>query len=161
MLTYCVIRLIFVLNRPNLYLFIALILINLTACTEDAKQVTHKSSSDPSLCQFSTGDCVKQVDDIKLAISLSPANAPSEKPLTLRLLASTPIKNVQIRLEGRDMFMGVIPVNVKQTDEMTYIGQMVYGSCSSGYMVWRGFVSFEVNGETKATVFDFLADNNG
>lgn len=149
------------LNRPNLYLFIALILINLTACTEDAKQVTHKSSSDPSLCQFSAGDCVKQVDDIKLAISLSPANAPSEKPLTLRLLASTPIKNVQIRLEGRDMFMGVIPVNVKQTDEMTYIGQMVYGSCSSGYMVWRGFVSFEANGENKATVFDFLADNNG
>ena len=161
MLTYCVIRLIFVLNRPNPYLFIALILFNLTACTEDAKQVTLKSSLDPSLCQFSAVACVKQVGDIKLTVSLSPANAPSEKPLTLTLLASSPITDVQIRLEGRDMFMGVIPVNVKQTDEMTYIGQMVYGSCSSGYMVWRGFVSFNVNGETKTAVFDFLADDNG
>ena len=53
------------------------------------------------------------------------------------------------------MFMGVIPVNVKQTDKMTYIGQMVYGSCSSGYMVWRGFVSFNVNGETKTACLIF------
>ncbi|MFG7353388.1 hypothetical protein ACGMNB_20725 [Shewanella oncorhynchi] len=161
MLTYCIIRLIFVLTRLSPYLFIALFSFNLTACKEDAKQVTLKSSLDPSLCQFSRGDCVKRVGDVELTFRLSPGSAPSEKPLTLQLLSSMPISNVQIRLEGRDMFMGVIPVNVKQTDEMTYIGQMVYGSCSSGYMVWRGFVSFNLNGETKTAVFDFLADDNG
>ncbi|MGL5047185.1 MAG: hypothetical protein ACRC6S_06415 [Shewanella sp.] len=161
MLTYCITRLIFVLTRLSPYVFIALFSVNLTACKQDANQPPLNSSLDPSLCQFSQGECIKKVSDIMLTFSLSPGSAPSEKPLTLKLFSSVPITDVQIRLEGRDMFMGVIPVNVKQTSERTYIGQLVYGSCSSDYMVWRGFVSFNLRGETNTVVIDFLADDNG
>lgn len=116
---------------------------------------------DKTLCEFGLKACTQTVKDITVTLAISPTDTPSERPLDVYLDFTKPVDDLSVRVEGRDMFMGVIPVNVKQTDEMTYIGQMVYGSCSSGYMVWRGFVSFEVNGETKATVFDFLADNNG
>ncbi|MGI1943927.1 hypothetical protein [Shewanella glacialipiscicola] len=153
-------RLLFVLTPLRLYLFI-LLTFGLTACKEEAKLMPLKSSLDTSLCQFSKGECVKQVENIKLTFSLSPGNAPSEKPLTLSLSSTLPITDVNIRLEGRDMFMGMIPVKMQQSDDTTYIGQFVYGSCSSGYMVWRGFVSFRLNGQDHTVIVDFLADDNG
>jgi hypothetical protein len=149
-----------VLTPVYRYLFIASFISSLAACTQDDKQVPLKSSLDPSLCPFSQGECIKQIGEMELTINVTPGNAPSEKPLTLKLLSSKPITDVQIRLEGRDMFMGVIPVNVRQIDETTYLGQFVYGSCSSGYMVWRGFIHFSENGESHTVVFDFLADDN-
>lgn len=146
--------------RQSLPLFIIALVVNLSACNEKVEQVAEKKVPDASLCDFLRGECIKNVAGTELKFTLSPSHAPSEKPLTLKLLSSSSITNVQIRLEGRDMFMGVIPVNVRQLNEKTYEGQMIYGSCSSGYMVWRGFVSFTLNGESKAVTFDFLADNN-
>lgn len=55
--------------------------------------------------------------------------------------------------------MGVIPVNMNKAGENIYKGELIYGSCSSDYMVWRAFVSFTQKGETKVAIFDFLADN--
>ncbi|MCL1088849.1 hypothetical protein L2744_04345 [Shewanella profunda] len=146
--------------RHFLLFLVMAFLLNLTACEENVEQVEGKQRPDPSLCVFSQGECVKTVAEIELRFTMTPSHAPSEKPLILKLLSSSPISNVQMRLEGRDMFMGIIPVNVRQVDEMNYIGQMVYGSCSSGYMVWRGFVSFTLNGKPQTVIFDFLADNN-
>ncbi|PTA50288.1 hypothetical protein C9I43_07120 [Shewanella morhuae] len=145
--------------RLNLLLF--LLTFSLTACNKEAKQSPLKSSRDASLCQFSAGDCIKKVGDTQLKFNLSPVSAPSEKPLTLTLSSTLPITNVNLRLEGRDMFMGIIPVKMQQSDDTTYIGNFVYGSCSSGYMVWRGFVSFSLNGQDHTVIVDFLADDNG
>ncbi|WP_249553682.1 hypothetical protein [Shewanella sp. 8A] len=159
MLTSCITRLIFVLNRKRLPLYIMLIALNLSACDKKAEQQVKIPPTDPTLCVFTQGDCIKKVGDIVLSISLSPDRAPSEKPLTLKLLSSNVLDNLQVRLEGRDMFMGIIPVNIRQLDKTTYEGQLIYGSCSSGYMVWRGFISFSRNGVEQAVIFDFLADN--
>ncbi|UXK10495.1 hypothetical protein N5094_10040 [Shewanella putrefaciens] len=146
--------------RQFLVFLTMVLLLNLTACKEKVEHIRDKENSDPSLCVFSQGECVKTIAGIKLSFTISPSHAPSEKPLTLNILSSAPISDVHIRLEGRDMFMGIIPVNVRQVDEMNYIGQMVYGSCSSGYMVWRGFVNFTVNGKPQTAIFDFLADSD-
>ncbi len=146
--------------RQFIPLFITALVLNLSACNEKAEQAAEKKVEDPSLCDFSRGECIKSVAGVELKFTLSPSHAPSEKPLTLKLLSSSAIRDVQIRLEGRDMFMGVIPVNIRELNEKAYEGQMIYGSCSSGYMVWRGFVSFTLNGEPKAVTFDFLADSN-
>ncbi|MDH0448732.1 hypothetical protein [Shewanella sp. GD04112] len=159
MLTSCITRLIFVLTRKLLPLSIMLVMMNLTACNEKATQQVETKAVDPTLCAFTQGDCIKNVAGVELRISLSPAHAPSEKPLILKLLTSEPIDNLQIRLEGRDMFMGIIPVNLNELNKTHYEGQMIYGSCSSGYMVWRGFIRFNRNGEEHAVIFDFLADN--
>ncbi|MGR6502290.1 hypothetical protein [Shewanella sp. Koi 1] len=159
MLTSCITRLIFVLTRKLLPLTLMLVMMNLTACNEKTTQQIKTTPADLTLCVFTQGDCIKRIGDIELRISLTPAHAPSEKPLTLKLLTSDTIENLQIRLEGRDMFMGVIPVNFREVNKTTYEGQMIYGACSSGYMVWRGFISFSRNGVQQAVVFDFLADN--
>lgn len=136
-----------------------LVMLNLIACNEKSTQQIKTTTTDPTLCAFTQGDCIKRIGDIELHISLTPAHAPSEKPLTLKILSSEAIDNLQVRLEGRDMFMGVIPVNLREINKTTYEGQMIYGSCSSGYMVWRGFVRFSRNGVEQVVVFDFLADN--
>ncbi|CAM3966923.1 hypothetical protein SHAQ108633_05565 [Shewanella aquimarina] len=59
------------------------------------------------------------------------------------------------------MFMGVIPVILSETAKNTYKGTLIYGSCSSNYMVWRLIASFEIDGQSKAVMYDFLADNPG
>lgn len=58
------------------------------------------------------------------------------------------------------MFMGVIPVKWQQVGENSYQASAVYGSCASGYMVWRLMLSYtDEQGLTKQAWFDFLADN--
>ncbi|SQH76644.1 conserved exported protein of unknown function [Shewanella benthica] len=114
---------------------------------------------DTSLCDFSQAACNKQVAGIDLSLLITPFNTPSEKPLTLELASSEAINNVTMRIEGRDMFMGVIPVKLSKLNEKQYNGQLIFGSCSSNYMVWRAFVNFTKNGEPHVAIFDFLANS--
>ncbi|WP_306170160.1 hypothetical protein [Shewanella sp. UCD-KL12] len=130
------------------------------ACTPEKKQETTPLVIDNSLCNFHYAACTKQVDNIQLSLLITPLSTPSEKPLTLTISSSEPISNVKVHVEGRDMFMGIIPVNITQTNETEYNGEFIFGSCSSNYMVWRTFVSFIKNGEQHVAIFDFLADNN-
>ncbi|NMH63945.1 hypothetical protein [Shewanella salipaludis] len=164
MLTRCHIRSFFVLNRFFLPIFYASLLLSAGGCdrvqeaTENA--IADTKISDPSLCQFATGSCRKNLDGVELQLALSPVDAPSERPLQLSLTASEPITSVQVRLEGRDMFMGIIPVKLKQVSGTQYSADVIYGSCSSGYMVWSAFISFDYRGKMHTLVFDFLADND-
>jgi hypothetical protein len=118
-----------------------------------------ESSVDLTLCQFSQGQCQIEVADLKLALELTPSHAPSETPLTVKLTSSEAITDVKLRLEGRDMFMGVIPVKLQGVSSTEYQGDFIYGSCSSHYMVWRLFISVRHRGSTKTGYIDFLADN--
>lgn len=129
------------------------------ACTPDKKQETTPLVIDNSLCNFHDAACKKQVANTQLSLLITPLSAPSEKPLTLTISSSEAISNVKVRIEGRDMFMGIIPVNIVQTNESEYNGELIFGSCSSNYMVWRTFVTFTKNGEQHVAIFDFLADN--
>ncbi|NRB22905.1 hypothetical protein [Shewanella sp.] len=114
---------------------------------------------DTSLCDFSQTSCNKQVAGINLSLLITPFNTPSEKPLTIELASSEAINDVSMRIEGRDMFMGLIPVKLSKLNEKQYNGQLIFGSCSSNYMVWRAFVNFTKNGEPQVAIFDFLADS--
>jgi len=131
-----------------------------TSCSEDAPDAVPKTTKDSSLCDFSVGKCTQSVAGVTFDLLITPYNTPSEKPLTLELISSVPVNNLVIRVEGRDMFMGVIPVNLTKVDENLYNGQLIYGSCSSNYMVWRVFVTFTKEGVQHTAMFDFLADND-
>lgn len=141
-------------------LSLCLIGLLISGCEPNANKKTNVFKADPSLCNFQIGPCTKSVNDIDLALSISPWNTPSEKPLTLNLTSSTKLENVNVRIEGRDMFMGIIPVNLTEIGKNSYQAPLIYGSCSSGYMVWQAIVSFEVNGIEKFTIFEFLADSD-
>ncbi|QFU22797.1 hypothetical protein FM038_012015 [Shewanella eurypsychrophilus] len=139
------------------------ILLLVSACTpQDDEQIEGQSSGiieDKSLCNFSMSPCYKQVSNINLSLLITPFNTPSEKPLTIELTSSEAITDINMRIEGRDMFMGVIPVNLAKVNEKQYNGQLIFGSCSSNYMVWRALVSFKKNGLQHVAIFDFLADS--
>ncbi len=129
------------------------------SCTKENAPETSNFVQDDTLCQFNLGYCSKNVAATNLQLLITPFNTPSEKPLNISIISSKEIDDLKVRIEGRDMFMGVIPVNMNKAGENIYKGELIYGSCSSDYMVWRAFVSFTQKGETKVAIFDFLADN--
>lgn len=160
MLTNQRLRLIIV-QPMRLYQIISIffIVVTTTGCEPEPQSNAVLSPVDTSLCQFVQGACVKTLSQSTLSMFLSPENAPSETPLTIDIYSDTPLNAVTVRLEGRDMFMGLIPVKMHQIDKKHYQGTLVFGSCSSGYMVWRTFVQATTDSQEINTVFDFLADS--
>lgn len=143
-------------KRIFIWIFVSFLLV---ACSDPEQKNGQAFVIDETLCQFQNGECAREYQGVRLKLSILPHHTPSEKPLKLSLATSTPVQNLTMRVEGRDMFMGVIPVNLSQVNENLYKGTLLYGSCSSGYMVWSAIVSYEVDGTTHAVVFDFLADS--
>ncbi|MCE9678452.1 hypothetical protein LZP69_04465 [Shewanella sp. AS1] len=156
------------INISRLYKVLTLIgLILLTGCSdqkeaqksEAVQQTSLAFQTDDSLCKFSQGACAQQLNNLQIELTIFPETAPSEKPLQVNFTFSQPVENLKVRVEGRDMFMGIIPLNLTQTDKNHYQSTLIYGSCSSNYMVWRMFVSFTLDGKSQTALFDFLADN--
>ena len=147
--------------RSNIFtsLFLMILFSALRAgCEQGGTEVSTNAEVDNSLCDFSDGYCNAESGEITINLSLMPDFAPSEHPIDVKITGSQPISDVTMKLEGRDMFMGVIPVQIQASDDGSFSGQMIFGSCSSGYMVWRATVGFVHDGEQKYVWFDFLAD---
>ncbi|USD39620.1 hypothetical protein [Ferrimonas sp. SCSIO 43195] len=126
-------------------------LLILTGCSDNNEQVT-----DPSLCQFETGPCQFAISGETLSLTMTPANAPSEQPLALSLAAPEGWSLNSALVEGRDMFMGRIPVNFDADGQ----GELMYGSCASGYMVWQLQLQFtDADGTEQRVDFNWLADH--
>ncbi|WP_298774242.1 hypothetical protein [uncultured Shewanella sp.] len=132
----------------------------LLAC-KDKENPTVTFQPDPDVCHFQTSGCQKSLDDIAVALTLilSRPDAPSETPFEFSLSTNQVVENVTMRLEGRDMFMGVIPIRLTQISDKDYSGHLLYGSCSSGYMVWNAIVTFNYLGRHHEVLFAILADN--
>lgn len=130
----------------------------LVGCKPDHVEVESSFIADPSLCDFYAGSCNQKVDDVDVKLTFAQPNAPSELPIDLSIIFSAAVTDVKMTVEGRDMFMGVIPVLLQNSDSQQYNAQLVYGSCSSNYMVWRANVIFEYEGIPRSVWFDFLAD---
>ncbi|MCT7941788.1 hypothetical protein [Shewanella holmiensis] len=130
----------------------------LIACEPKFETKPTQLAVDLSLCDFYTGNCIKNVNEVAVQLSFAQPDAPSEKPIDLTVTFSNAVSDVKMSIEGRDMFMGVIPVFLNTDDKQTYQSQLIYGSCSSGYMVWRANITFDYQGVTRQVWFDFLAD---
>lgn len=145
------------LDKPVLGFFI-FSLCFLIACDSNKVEVETTFKADASLCDFYAGSCNRKVDNVDVKLTFKQPNAPSESPIDLSIQFSTPVTDVKMTVEGRDMFMGIIPVFLQNTSSQSFDAQLIYGSCSSNYMVWRANVSFEYEGITRSVWFDFLAD---
>jgi hypothetical protein len=148
-----------------MHTFIKIIIFNfflmfLTACDRPRTQKQQDLPIDETLCEFSLGECYQEVAGLQVGLLIDPVDTPSEKPLIVTLKSSQAITNVSMRIEGRDMFMGVIPVLLSQIKNTSYQGSLIFGSCSSNYMVWRVFVSFDYQQQPRTLMYDFLADND-
>lgn len=143
-----------------LSLFISYVLgLFLIGCEPNSHEPQASMAVDPSLCNFKSGPCTQSVADVDVELTISPWQTPSERPLELVISTSQEVSNIKVKVQGRDMFMGIIPVKLSQIDENKHQGSLIYGSCSSDYMVWSAIVSYEIDGVEKFTSFDFLADS--
>jgi hypothetical protein len=145
--------------------FIKIIIFNfflmfLTACDRPQTQEQQDLPIDETLCEFSEGECYQEVAGLQVGLLIDPVDTPSEKPLIVTLKSSQAITNVSMRIEGRDMFMGVIPVTLSEIQNNSYQGSLIFGSCSSNYMVWTVIVSFDYQQQPRTLMYDFLADND-
>ncbi|GAA4886733.1 hypothetical protein [Ferrimonas pelagia] len=132
-------------------IYLVLPLLLLSGCGE-TKDLAHNPVTESSLCDFTVGPCANA--GISLAPSLT--HTPSEQPFQLKMTMPDGYQITAARLEGRDMYMGVIPVRFDEHGHAT----VLYGSCSSGYMVWRLWLTFEDSqGDEIVRFFDWLADS--
>jgi len=68
------------------------------------------------------------------------------------------ISKVSAYLEGKDMFMGKVPIFFEQTDKNTvYLAQSLLASCSEEQMVWRLWVTVVVAEQTQTFFVDFTS----
>ena len=105
------------------------------------------------------GSCKKESNHAEIALLISPNTVPSGEKLDLSITSNELIKIKSARIEGRDMFMGIIPIKFNRIKNRGFFSNAFLGSCASGYMVWRLFITFEKKGIESTVYFDFLADN--
>ena len=68
------------------------------------------------------------------------------------------ITNISAHLEGRDMFMGKVPIFFEQTDnDNIYMAQSLLANCSEEQMVWRLWVTVEMTENTQNFFIDFTS----
>ncbi|MCF1427653.1 MAG: hypothetical protein LPH19_06725 [Shewanella sp.] len=143
---------------PTLLFLATFCVVTLSGCGQNETREKTVAVEDKTLCQFNKGECHTKSGDLNISLSLLPDFAPSEEPIEVKITTDKDVTNVNLKVTGRDMFMGIIPVTLNTSDNRNFTGQMIYGSCSSGYMVWRATLSFVYQGEQRQVWFDFLAD---
>lgn len=68
------------------------------------------------------------------------------------------ITKVSAYLEGRDMFMGKVPVFFEPTDkDNVYLAQSLLANCSEEQMVWRLWITVELKDKTQTFFVDFTS----
>ena len=68
------------------------------------------------------------------------------------------ITNVSAYLEGKDMFMGKVPLFFEQgANQGTYMAQSLLASCSEELMVWRLWITVDRGDLTKTFFVDFTS----
>lgn len=68
------------------------------------------------------------------------------------------ISKVSAYLEGRDMFMGKVPVFFDKKDDSTiYLAEGLLASCTEDQMVWRLWITAETAGEEQTFFVDFMS----
>ncbi len=66
------------------------------------------------------------------------------------------ITKVSAYLEGKDMFMGKVPMFFEPTDkDNVYLAQSLLANCSEEQMVWRLWITVELKDKTQTFFVDF------
>ncbi|WP_025820354.1 hypothetical protein [Shewanella marina] len=139
----------------------------LTGCHQDQTidealqpKKTASSAIVATFCNFYDELCIQTIAGNEVSLTMSQANTPSETPLSATITSQLPVTNIKMTLSGRDMFMGVIPTQITRIADRVYESEFIYGSCSSGNMIWRAKITLTVAGKDLYYYFDFKADNN-
>ncbi|AAZ25637.1 hypothetical protein [Colwellia psychrerythraea] len=91
----------------------------------------------------------KVITELPFFIELTPFS--QQRPLQS-------ITKVSAYLEGRDMFMGKVPVFFEPTDEgKVYLAESLLANCSEEQMVWRLWITVELIDKKQTFFVDFTS----
>lgn len=109
----------------------------LIACTPVKKDAATTSSS----CLPSQSSCIVTTAHGSFKILFNAEKITTEVPfnITVRYQGEYFIKALSGHLEGKDMYMGKVPVffDADITDKNVFIAQSMLGSCSKEKMIWQ------------------------
>ena len=101
-----------------------------------AGQAMPPEATQDQICDLSRGSCTARPDNDAAQVWISALPVRAEHPFIIELAASDQrIGPVKAWLEGRDMFMGTIPVLFEPRDG-GWQAEVLVGSCTSPLMVW-------------------------
>ncbi|AXV34449.1 hypothetical protein BFW41_11120 [Aeromonas hydrophila] len=99
-------------------------------------QTAVAGSEKDQICDLSHSSCPLQAGNKPLIARIASLPVQAERDFVIQLQGGEPaVTPVKAWLEGRDMFMGTIPVNFEAT-EQGWQGTTLVGSCTSPMMVW-------------------------
>ncbi|MCX4042439.1 hypothetical protein OR606_19805 [Aeromonas hydrophila] len=99
-------------------------------------QTAVAGSEKDQICDLSHTSCDTRLGDKPLTVRVASLPVQAERDFVIQLQGGDPVVTpVKAWLEGRDMFMGTIPVNFEAT-EQGWQGTTLVGSCTSPLMVW-------------------------
>ncbi len=127
-----------------------------TQCIESQSQceiVTELASFSIKFSQFQMIDKVKA--ELPFVIELSQLVSNVTKP---NVAKSMDITKVSAYLEGKDMFMGKVPVFFeKSEDSNKFVAQSLLANCTEEQMVWRLWLTVEGIDATQTFFVDFTS----
>ena len=88
------------------------------------------------ICDLSHTPCSALIGDKPLTVAIKELPLRAEHDFAIAITGGDPaIKPVKATLEGKDMFMGTIPVSFEEIDGQ-WQGVTQVGSCTSPVMIW-------------------------
>lgn len=154
-----------VLKKIHLVVFLSIITackpVSETAIKTDVHDVIAQCIGSQSQCEFITDLTTIRVKFSQQQIS---DKIITELPFFIELSQFTQqdthsnITNISAYLEGRDMFMGKVPVFFKKTgNESIYLAQSLLANCMEEQMVWRLWITLKVAEKTQTLFVDFTS----
>jgi len=128
-----------------------------TQCIDSQSQceiVTELASFSIKFSQFQMIDKVKA--ELPFVIELSQLVSNVTKP---NVAKSMSITKVSAYLEGRDMFMGKVPVFFEKAEGSNkFIAQSLLANCTEELMVWRLWITVKVGEQEQTSFVDFTSE---
>jgi hypothetical protein len=125
-------------------------ILTIMACNPAVK---NKQVQIPFQCLTSQSRCFVDTDYGKFDVLFNTEKVLTELPFEISLKYTTTsdsltskyaVTTVSGYLEGRDMFMGKVPVIFSQSTANVFRASSLIGSCSEEQMVWRLWLSIEL-----------------
>ena len=110
------------------------------------------------VCDFEQSSCVKRTKMGRFVLNANPSRIKSETEVNFKLTSKNHslIKIKSAWLEGKDMYMGKIPLFF-EANEQGFIADSMIGACTDDSMVWQMVVNIEKNNITQKLTFDFVS----
>ncbi|WP_371379097.1 hypothetical protein [Thalassotalea aquiviva] len=115
----------------------------------------------PSLCAFEHQVCTQETLFGSAELTALPKRILSEQEIEFQLtLGSIELKDIKSAwIEGRDMYMGKVPLFFKPNNTH-FIAKTMLGACTDPQMVWTMFVNIKQGEKTQTLMFNFVSYQN-